>query len=277
MTTRPIITLTTDFGLEDEYVGAIKGVLLSFLPDAQIIDISHAIAPQDIGAAADILERSCAFFPDNTVHLAVVDPGVGSARPLLALKTARHIFVGPDNGLFSSFLRTEPVRIHRIANDSLFLSPVSPTFQGRDVMAPVAARLAGGMDIGKAGPAVAVDSCRLLQKGSPESVGSQMIGEIVSHDHFGNLRTNISAEEIKRFAGTGRIVVRIGDSRIEGLRSTYSDTAEGELIALVDSHNRVEIAVAGGSAWQTLNARLGDRIVINRQERGETDTPGTAS
>jgi len=266
MAIRPIITLTTDFGLEDEYVGALKGVILSLLPDAQIIDITHAIAPQDIQGASLILARCCTFFPDSTVHLAVVDPGVGSTRPLLVLKTLHHYFVGPDNGIFSAFLRSGPVQLHRIVNESLFLSPLSHTFQGRDIMAPVAARLAGGMDIGNVGPVVSLETCSLLTCSRPEVVGHQLLGEIVSRDHFGNLRTNISEEAIRRFAGTGGIILEIGTRRIEGLRSTYAETGQGELIALLDSYGFVEIAVACGNAGQEINVQLGERVIISRRE-----------
>ncbi len=264
MTRRAVITLTTDFGLEDEYVGALKGVLLSFLPDVQIIDISHAIRPHDIEGASGILARSCIFFPDSTVHLAVVDPGVGSDRALLALRTDRHIFVGPDNGIFSSFLLADPVRIHRISNDSLSLCSVSPTFHGRDILAPVAAQLAGGLDIGKVGPEIGRGNCCLLNMCRPEITAERLVGEIVSRDHFGNLRTNISALDIRRFAGKESVILEIGAQIITGLSVTYAGTEKGNVIALVDSSGSVEIAVVCGNAWQEINAHCGQKVVVRR-------------
>ncbi len=268
MTQRPIITLTTDFGLEDEYVGVLKGVLLSFLPEVQIIDISHAIRPQDIQGAAAILSRSCGFFPDSTVHLAVVDPGVGSSRPLLALKTDRQVFVGPDNGIFSPFLQEDSIQIHRISNDCLYLSPVSPTFQGRDIMAPVAAQLAGGMAIGTVGPAVPPENCCIIDTGRPQISNNQLVGEIVAMDHFGNLRTNITGMDINRFAGKEPITLEIGARVIEGLQLTYSETERGKLIALLDSSNSVEIAVVCGNAWQEIHARPRQKVVVRLERDG---------
>ncbi len=261
----PIITLTTDFGLRDEYVGALKGVLLSYLHDARIIDITHAIAPHDVPGAAAILARAAVFYPDSTVHLAVVDPGVGSDRPILAVKTARHIFVGPDNGILGPFLLAGPVVVHRVTETGLFRSPVSPTFHGRDIMAPVAARLAGGMDIGRVGPAVPVETCRLLAVPEPLLVDNRLVGRIVSRDHFGNLRSNISVNEIGNLPGKGEIVLQMGTRTVTGLNTTYAEKNRGEILALIDSSGFLEIAVVGGDAANTTKIGPGETIILSRQ------------
>jgi len=267
MAIRPTITLTTDFGLDDEYVGVVKGVLLSFLPDVQLVDITHSIAPQDIQKAAMIIDRACRFFPEATVHLAVVDPGVGSARRLLAIKTSRSFFVGPDNGIFTAILQSEStIKIHHITNSNLFLSPVSSTFHGRDIMAPIAARLQAGMDIGKVGPLVASNSCRMLPVSSPQIAGHQLTGEIICRDRFGNLRTNISEQTIKAFAGRREITLRIGSKKIAGVCSTYAEASAGELIAVMDSFGSMEIAIVCGNAAGELHAAVGDKVWITFSE-----------
>lgn len=267
MATRPIITLITDFGLEDEYVGALKGVLLSLQPDCQIVDITHAIPPQDILRASHIVSRVCNFFSESTVHLAIVDPGVGTTRPLLAIKTARHFFVGPDNGIFSTLLLPEStLQIHHIVNTNLFLSPVSSTFQGRDIMAPVAARLAGGLDIKEVGPAVSIEACCILPFSKATILDQKLYGEVVSMDHFGNLRTNISKEDILSFAGVRGITLGIGTARIPGVCSTYSDAMPGDRIGVIDSYGFLEISVVGGNAWKQINCGVGAKIEITLRE-----------
>lgn len=261
----PIITLTTDFGLLDEYVGALKGVLLSFLYNARIIDISHLIAPGDIFGASVILARSAAFFPERTVHLAVVDPEVGSNRRILAVQTARYIFVGPDNGIFSPFLQSEPAVVHHITNNTLFRSPVSTTFHGRDIMAPIAARLAGGMDISVVGPAVSLETCALLTPPASIRIDNQLYGQIISKDHFGNLRTNISKNEIENLSGEGKFILQIGDKAITGLNSTYAEQEPGTLIALIDSQGFLEIAVVKGNAGVITKMGIGDPFMLSRR------------
>lgn len=265
----PIITLTTDFGLLDEYVGALKGVLLSYHRDARIIDITHGIAPQDILGASMVLAHAAVFFPDSTVHLAVVDPGVGSGRPILAVRTARHIFVGPDNGILSPFLREDPVAVHQVTNSGLFRSPVSPTFHGRDIMAPIAARLAGGLDISQVGPAVPVETCHLLATPEPQLVGDQLVGRVVSRDHFGNLRSNITTHDIGRLPGKGEIVLQAGDTTIYGLNTVYAEKNPGELIAVIDSSGFIEIAVVSGNAGDATKIGIGGTVILSRQGLGQ--------
>ena len=196
----PIITLTTDFGLVDEYVGVLKGVILSYLCDARIIDITHAIAPQDISGASTILTRAAAFFPDSTVHLAVVDPGVGSSRSILAVKTARHIFVGPDNGILSPFLRADPVAVDKVTNTELFPFTGKPYFSWTGHHG-TGYRAACRRDGYFPGGACCADQPPPSFHPEPHFAGDQLVGRIISRDHFGNLRSNISVNEIEKLPG----------------------------------------------------------------------------
>lgn len=265
--TDPIITLTTDFGTADEYVGAVKGVLLTVLGNATIIDISHAIPPQDVLCASRILAGSAPFFPPATVHLAIVDPGVGSARRILAVHWAGHTFVGPDNGIFTPFLRLDSTIVHQVTNQRLFRSPISPSFHGRDIMAPVAARLAGGMDIAEVGPPVPRESCVRLSESEPHQIGEWLIGRVIARDNFGNLRTNLPGQRVEEFAGDGTITFRVGNLVIDGLNFVYAEKERGELMALTDSQGYIEIAVAGGDAALVTGIGIGGEVIVCRQRR----------
>lgn len=263
-----IVTLTTDFGLSDEYVGALKGVLLSYLDSLTIIDISHAIPPQDILHASMVLAHSVPFFPQGTVHLAVVDPGVGSRRRIVAISSGGQLLVGPDNGLFTPFLRNEATLVHHVTNDALFRNPVSPTFHGRDIMAPVAAQLAGGMDISLVGQRVPRGSCIQTSECASRRIGDSIIGQVVARDHFGNLRTNIAENEVRHLSGAEGISLRAGEIQIDGLNSAYAERRSGELIALIDSQGFVEIAVVDGDAATLTGIGTGCEIVITRRRLG---------
>lgn len=265
--TTAIVTLTTDFGLSDEYVGALKGVLLSFLDSLTIIDISHTIPPQDILHASMVLAHSVPFYPQGTVHLAVVDPGVGSSRRIVAINTGGQMLVGPDNGLFTPFLRDVSTLVHHVTNDGLFRKPVSPTFHGRDIMAPVAAQLAGGMDLSLVGQRIPRESCIHLSGFASRRIGGTIIGQVIAKDHFGNLRTNITENEVRNLPGSGGITLRAGELQIDGLISVYAERQSGELIALIDSQGLVEIAVVDGDAAAYTGIGAGGEIIISRQRR----------
>lgn len=193
-----IITLLTDFGTEDEYVGLMKGVILSINPSAAIVDITHRIAPQNIAQAAFSLHASYRYFPDRSVHLVVVDPGVGTRRDLLVLKVRKHLFVAPDNGVLTLLLsETGIMTMVRVTNSEFFLKPVSRTFHGRDIIAPVGAHLSKGIDLRKIGEEInPTDAVRLdeLQARTLENGG--IIGKIVAIDHFGNLISNIESQKL---------------------------------------------------------------------------------
>lgn len=265
--TDPIITLTTDFGASDEYVGAVKGVLLSGLGNASIIDITHAIPPQDVLRASRVLAGSAPYFPPASTHLAIVDPGVGSIRRILALRSAGQTFVGPDNGIFTPFLQLDSTTVYQVTNERLFRSPVSPTFHGRDIMAPVAARLAGGMDIAEVGRPVPWQSCVRLSESEPYPSAGRLVGRVVAKDHFGNLRTNLPGNTVKELAGEGAVTFLIGTMVIDELSSVYADKQRGELMALIDSQGFIEIAVVGGDAALVTGIGVGDEIIVCRRHR----------
>ena len=219
-TSRPIITLTTDFGYIDPFVGIMKGVILRIAPDAQIVDLSHGIAPQDIRAAALTLAASVDNFPEGTIHVAVVDPGVGSERRPLLVESVDHYFVGPDNGVFSLALeRNGSSRIVDLSNETYHLQPKSHTFHGRDVFAPVAAHLARGVSVGEFG--APLKDCVRLRWPPIDRAGESVLGEILYIDRFGNLFTNIRERDLMSVAPE-KIRVRLGEINISGLSPNYA-------------------------------------------------------
>ena len=254
-----LITLTTDFGLADWFVGTMKGVILRLNPIAKIEDITHGIPPGDLRAGAFSLAASARFFPRGTVHMAVIDPGVGSARKALAVRTANYTFVGPDNGVLSWALRKEKIKaIHRLENQRYFLRPISHTFHGRDVFAPVAAHVARGVPLSKLGP----KQRDFVQLPWPEPiVGKKWSeGEVIYIDHFGNAITNLGAERVRDpLANTIRIRTRKG-VWVCPLKTYYSAVEVETPAAIVGSSGFLEIAVNGGSAAELLGLRIGTRV-----------------
>ena len=246
----PLITLLTDFGTSDSYVAEIKGVLLGRCPSAALVDITHAVPPGDVRAGAYLLGRAWPRFPEGTIHLAVVDPGVGTTRAALALRAHGHVFVGPDNGLFTSVLRGAEVEIVSLP------TPVgaSPTFHGRDLFAPAAASLACGAPLPSLGEPFAGLPARLTWK-EPHYEGKAVIGEIVYVDRFGTLVTNLTTEVVPPYA-----VLEVEDLEIGPLRRTFGDVPTGGLLAYVGSGGAVEIAVRDGSAARRLGLGVGGRI-----------------
>jgi len=257
----PIVTLTTDFGLQDGFVGILKGVIWSICPQAQIADISHAVPPQGVRAGGLMLQRAAPYFPPGTVHLAVVDPGVGTARRPLAARLGAHLFVGPDNGLFTAVLEDAErlggaVEFVELTEKRFWRTEVSATFHGRDLFAPVAAHLAGGVALADLGPAV-TDPQRIdLPRAMRTANGWR--AHVTSIDAFGNLGSDLPAAGL----GAGSLIVRIRGRQINGLVHSYGARPPGELVALIDSQDRLEIAVVNGSAARELGARLGDPIEI---------------
>ncbi|HUT54678.1 MAG TPA: SAM-dependent chlorinase/fluorinase [bacterium] len=250
-----IITLTTDFGTRDPFVGMMKGVILGIFPEARIVDLTHEIPPHDVAAAAWALKDAARFFPPGAVHVAVVDPGVGSKRRGLALSAQGHLFVGPDNGIFSAFFPPElTVELNR---PELFLPQVSSTFHGRDVFAPIAARLAMGFPLTEMG----TQARDLVAINLPEPVrkGDTILGQVVSVDRFGNLVTNIPASMVPPGKS---ITVHVCNTEATGLSLCYSDAAENRVMALAGSHGRIEIALKNGSAAQALAANVGAEVEI---------------
>ena len=262
-----IITLTTDFGLADGYVAAIKGVILSINPDACLVDISHEVKPQDVAEGAFVLSAAYRYFPPGTVHLAVVDPGVGTQRRAIVLKTPDAFFVAPDNGLVASVLEDlapesgasgvlgDGLEAVAITNRRYWRSAVSATFHGRDIFAPVAAHLSLGTPLAEFGVRVSSIVVPPAVPVKRRSDGS-LTGRIVHIDRFGNLITNVRAEHLPGAS----VTVGVGGRTIKGLRGTYAE-AEG-LIALIGSSGRLEIAVNGGSARTLTGAAVGDEVIV---------------
>ena len=256
---RAIITLTTDFGLRDSYVAQMKAVILGIIDDVHIVDISHEVEPHDITAGALTLEEAVGAFPPGTVHVAVVDPGVGTRRRGLAVAVPGFLLVGPDNGLFTPFLGGDRWEAFEISAAEFRRPVVSRTFHGRDIFAPAAAHLATGLPPHRLGPAVH-DPVRLSWP-AVHAVGGDVAGVVIHVDRFGNLVTSIPAERAD-LLGSG-VVVRVGD-RVLPLVTTYADLEHGKPGALIGSTNRLEVAVREGSAQAYLNATRGTPVVLTR-------------
>lgn len=255
-----IITLTTDFGYQDPFVGVMKGVIAGINPQAQIIDLSHGIAAHDIMGAGLILRHSVNHFPQGSIHVAVVDPGVGSARRPILIECTGNYFIGPDNGVLSLALPAErPDRIINISNPDYYRQPVSTTFHGRDIFAPVAAHLSLGIDPSAFGDGVE-NFTRLAWPDISSSPGG-LQGEIVYIDGFGNLFTNVSEHELRALP-RDKLAITFGDVVIEGLAANYAGRGVSSYIALINSWGLLEIAVYKGNAQQRCGARVGDKIHI---------------
>lgn len=248
-----VITLLSDFGLDDEFVGVMKGVILTINPQARIVDITHGIAPQDLVSAAYCVRSAFRYFPKGTVHVVVVDPGVGSSRAIVAVQLQGHTFLAPDNGVLTLVLdEYRADGIVRITNERLFLHPVSRTFHGRDIMAPVAGHLSRGIAMEQLGPGVsAEDLQRLPLVPARFKADGTLEGQVALIDRFGNLITNIDSEKVTNLAvksGDRGIAIRIGQHRIEGLSQSYADVPPGTPLAIVGSKGYLEIAINCGRA-----------------------------
>jgi S-adenosylmethionine hydrolase len=263
----PIITLTTDFGLSDSYVGQMKGIILSISPGATLVDVTHQVPRQDCAAASTILADVVDSFPPNTIHLFVVDPGVGTNRRAIAIETRKTneageaLFVGPDNGVLTGVLQISTV--HRgveLTARRFWRSTVSNTFHGRDIFAPVAAHLSRGVDLAELGPPLASPLVQ-LPADRPVVDRNQIRGRIIRTDSFGNLITNIEASLLPE-ATRHRLIVELGTQRIAGLSHCYGDKPPGELLAFIGSSGRLEIAVSQGHAGEILAAWSGDSVVV---------------
>ena len=256
-----IITLMTDFGTSDHYVGVMKGVMLNINPQVQIVDITHAIPPQDIYGAAFLLDSACRYFPTGTIHVIVVDPGVGSGRRAIICQTQTAYFVCPDNGILTHILRGEKcIHAAAVENSAYFLPQVSNTFHGRDIFAPIAAHLSRGVSIGKLSSPVKQPV--QLPIPTPQISDKAVTGHIVWVDSFGNLVTDISHEILGSLEGRDSVVIRAGSTEIDRLNRSYAESAIGEALAIVGSFNRLEISINQGNAAQILGLQRGDRVTI---------------
>jgi hypothetical protein len=255
-----IITLLTDFGTADAFVGVMKGIILGIDRQAQVVDLTHAIPPQQILPGALVLRSAVRFFPAGTVHVAVIDPGVGSARRPIVIETPHGFLVGPDNGVLSlaaAVLGSRQVRL--IENMEYVRQPVSQTFHGRDIFAPVAAHLSRGVAPDRLGRRI--DSIVELTVPEPHSSPSGVRGEVIYVDHFGNLFTNITADALAHFP-VQRVSVSIDGKPVAGPVNAYAAVPEGAALAIVGSWGVVEIAVRCGSAAQTFAAGPGTPVTV---------------
>lgn len=254
------VTLTTDFGVRDPYVAAMKGVLCGICPDARILDLSHDIAPQSVEEAALFIAGAAPYFPAGTIHLVVVDPGVGSTRRPLAVRAGDQLFVYPDNGLLALFLRRHPLQDAHVIIDPRYIAPqVSATFHGRDIFAYAAGHLAAGVPLEALGPPAA--DLRGLHLPQPIEHEGGIRGEVIHVDRFGNLITNIPRAMI---GGSEVRVpqVKAGKGAPLAILRTYSDVLHGRLLALFGSSDFLEIAVNGGSAAAELRAGVGAPVEV---------------
>jgi S-adenosylmethionine hydrolase len=264
MARHPIVTLTTDFGLNDHFVGALKGVILNIAPEANIVDICHTVQAFDILDGALALAQSYSYFPPRTVHLVVVDPGVGSARRPILATSEMHNFVAPDNGVLSlMYAREQRLSVRHITAEHYFLQPVSNTFHGRDIFAPVAAYLAKGVDQEKFGEEVS-DYVRFNAPKPKASDPNSLRGVVLRVDRFGNLITNFTPQDapalFQNNAPTFKMVV--GKREITSMRTNYADGAPGELFAIIGSMGFLEIAANRGSAAQITGAGKGTEVLL---------------
>jgi len=256
----PIITLTTDFGAADWFVGVVKGVLLGLNPRLAIVDLTHDVRAGDIRAGAFALMASCRYFPKGSIHVAVVDPGVGGKRKAIAVQTQDYFLVGPDNGVLSWALRHERVRqVVGVENDDYFLKPVSRTFHGRDVFAPVAAHISRGVPIKKFGPEL--KDYKQLNWPEPQLVPGAVCGEVLYLDRFGNALTNIDDDTL-RTLGSRPLRVRIGRRPMFPIGDYYQAVHQGEAVAVLGSSGFLEIGINGGSAARRLGLKPGDMVKV---------------
>ncbi|MDX9894858.1 SAM hydrolase/SAM-dependent halogenase family protein [Desulfofustis limnaeus] len=266
------ITLTTDFGLQDEYVGVMKGVILMINKGIPIIDLTHGIPPQDIRQAARVIGNNYRYFPPGTVHVCVVDPGVGTNRRIIALQCDTLFFIGPDNGVFTQLLNSsESVDVYQVENQKLFLKNVSKTFHGRDIMAPVAARLASGMSIVHVGPRIARDACALISLRDPIVKRDGIAGEVISVDSFGNLRTNITKAHLSRVDLGEKPCVTLRSYAIGFSSGSYEDVSDTLPTAIINSSGELEVCVKKGNAARLLRAGRGERVFVHGHRSGCQD------
>ena len=248
----PILTLTTDFGLSDHYVGAMKGVILGICPDAQIVDISHQVSRYAIGEGAFTVAQAYPYFPPGTVHVAVVDPGVGSPRRPIVVEAAGQLFVGPDNGVFGIIFTRENHEVRLIQNRHYFRELVSHTFHGRDIFAPVAAHLAAGVAPSSIGE-ILETYVRPSFENPRQTSERTWDGEILKIDHFGNVITNFHSDEFPALEE-----LAVGQAKAQRLVRSYAEAPEGELVIIAGSSGYLEVSLNRGSAAEEIGCRAGE-------------------
>jgi len=262
----PVISLMTDFGIKDGNVGVMKGVIWGIAPATQIADLSHMIGAQNVREAGLILARSAPYFPENSIHIVVVDPGVGTMRRPMAARIGNQFYIGPDNGtitLLLEFAEREgwPVEFVHLNKPEFWLPQVSYVFHGRDIFAPVAAHVSIGVPLKELG--TQFDDPVKLELPQPQRTAKGWVGEIIHIDHFGNVASNIRLETLgSALKNKDRIAVRVAGVEIKGLVNTFGERAVGELIALMGSTGNLIVSVVNGSASERLGVKVGDSFEV---------------
>lgn len=257
---RRIITLTTDFGTSDHFVGTMKGIILGIAPTAQIVDISHEVQPFEVVDGAFTIAQAYRYFPKKTIHVVVVDPGVGSTRRPLLAEIAGQYFIAPDNGVLSMVVAREPAKVRHITNERYFLRPVSRTFHGRDVFAPVAAHLATGVPPARFGKRIE-DHLRLKFENPTRTGKRSWTGSILKVDRFGNLITNLHIDDFPEVK-TRPFGLNVGLQIVSRLALTFTECAPGEIFVLVGSSGYLEVATNQGSAAKALGCSAGSPVEL---------------
>lgn len=260
----PTITLLTDFGTRDGYAGVMHGVIANIAPAARVVDLTHEVEPQAVTSAAFLLDAAAPYFPWGTIHVAVVDPGVGSERRIVCARSSRATYLAPDNGVLTRVLeRDPPAHVVSVENREFFLERISSTFHGRDIFAPVAAHLARGVDPRRLGPELDTLQALELPVARPEPDG-RVVAEVIHVDRFGNLITNVPTADLGEVES-----LRVRDRQVAGpVRHAYADADPDALLMIGGSSGLLEVSVNGGSAAQALGARRGDGVVVRvRRER----------
>jgi hypothetical protein len=256
----PIVTLLTDFGAADHFAAVMKGVILSRCPQARIVDVSHEVQPYEVEQARFLLGQSWPYFPERSIHVVVVDPGVGTDQRALLVQAAGRRFLGPDNGVFTDLLNLPGARARVLTNSKLFRAQVSGTFHGRDIFAPVAGHLAAGLEPARAGPRI--EDALLLATGEPVRTGNRYwTGMVIHIDRFGNLITNLRPGGVPDLGARGQLL-RVGLVALEGIAPNYAAIPPGACGVLMGSHGGLEVAANQDSAARLLGVGLGAPVEL---------------
>ncbi|WP_441000712.1 SAM hydrolase/SAM-dependent halogenase family protein [Fodinibius sp. SL11] len=267
---RNVITLTTDFGLQDYYVGAMKASMLNIAPDVRLVDISHEIPSQDIMAGSWILKNSAMLFPEGTVHTVVVDPGVGTDRDAIALKMEGQYFVGPDNGIFSLLATDVNYQAVRLTNQEFWRENPSSTFHGRDIFAPVAAHLSQGVALEELGDTA--EDLVSYRWTVPIADKDGLEGMVIHIDKFGNLITNITEDLLKDVIGDKNVRIYVGNTILDEIETTFGEVTEGEPVAYIGSSGMLEVGINKGNAEEMLSVQKGAQISLILQKESQPES-----
>jgi len=256
-----IITLLTDFGCKDHYVGVMKGVILGINPEATIVDITHTITPYNLREGAITISNAYSYFPKGTIHVTVVDPGVGNERKAILIEAPDYTFIGPDNGIFGLlYAQLKEYRVYELTNSSFFRNPVSPTFHGRDIFAPVAAYLAKGASPSEMGREI--NDYQAIAIPVPDIGEMSIKGTIICFDGFGNAVTNINRSHLEKIGEQTGMKVNAGETVIPAISQNYHDVKKGAPLALLGSSELLEISVSEGNARMMLGLKEGNEVLV---------------